>query len=120
MMTTFDQIQRSHAAGLNLIITHEPTFWSDAEKIDLSADPIYKVKNGFCLKNDIVVWRIMRLMLAEGCLLSSAGGLVGLACCRWWRDALLSLPAHLLPAGVPVPINWSVLRYCALTHIYGN
>jgi putative NIF3 family GTP cyclohydrolase 1 type 2 len=57
MMTTFDQIQRSHAAGLNLIITHEPTFWSDAEKMDLSADPIYKVKNDYCLKNDIVVWR---------------------------------------------------------------
>ena len=57
VMATFDQIQRSHAAGLNLIITHEPTFWSDMEKQDLSADPLFQEKNGYCLKNDIVVWR---------------------------------------------------------------
>ncbi len=56
-MATLEQIQRAHAAGLNMIITHEPTFWSDAEQMDLSADPVYRYKSGYCLKNDIVIWR---------------------------------------------------------------
>jgi putative ABC transport system permease protein len=59
-------------------------------------------------------WRIMRLLLAEGLLLATAGGFVGLATCRWSLDALLSLPANPLPAGVAVSINWTVLGYCAL------
>jgi predicted permease len=62
-------------------------------------------------------WRIMRLLLAEGFLLAMAGGLVGLAACRWALDALLSLPANPLPAGVPVSISWSVLGYCALASV---
>jgi len=56
-MATLEQIQRAHAAGLNMIITHEPTFWSDAEQMDLSADPVYRHKSEYCLKNDIVIWR---------------------------------------------------------------
>jgi putative ABC transport system permease protein len=59
-------------------------------------------------------WRIMRLLLAEGFLLALAGGLVGLLACRWVLDALLSLPANPLPAGVDVTISWPVLGYCAL------
>jgi putative ABC transport system permease protein len=59
-------------------------------------------------------WRIMRLLLAEGSLLALAGGLVGLAACRWVLDALLSLPANPLPAGVIVSMSWPVLGYCAL------
>jgi len=62
-------------------------------------------------------WRIMRLLLAEGFLLALAGGLLGLAACRWALDALLSLPANPLPAGVPVSISWSVLCYCALASV---
>ncbi len=57
VMATLDQIQRSHTAGLNMVITHEPTFWSDAEKMDLSGDAVYKYKTDYCLKNDMVVWR---------------------------------------------------------------
>jgi putative NIF3 family GTP cyclohydrolase 1 type 2 len=56
-MATLEQIQRAHAAGLNMIITHEPTFWTDAEQMDLSADPVYKYKSEYCLKNNIVIWR---------------------------------------------------------------
>jgi len=59
-------------------------------------------------------WRIMRLLLAEGFILALAGGLVGLLACRWVLDALLSLPANPLPAGVDVAISWPVLGYCAL------
>ncbi len=58
-------------------------------------------------------WRILRLLLAEGFILALAGGVVGLAACRWVLDALLSLQANPLPAGIDVPISWPVLAYCA-------
>jgi putative NIF3 family GTP cyclohydrolase 1 type 2 len=58
VMATFDQIKRAHAAGANLIITHEPTFWSDSDSIkELDADPVFQAKQKYCLDNRIVVWR---------------------------------------------------------------
>lgn len=52
-------MQRGLKAGLNMIITHEPTFWSDADLIDLvKNDPLYKYKLDYATKNHIVVWRI--------------------------------------------------------------
>ena len=58
VMSTFDQIKRSHAAGYNLIVSHEPTFWSDTDSTkDISGDPIFQAKQKYCLDNDIVVWR---------------------------------------------------------------
>lgn len=57
-MSTFAELQRAHAAGLNLVISHEPTFWSDSDATkDIADDPIYKAKTEYCLKNDMVVWR---------------------------------------------------------------
>jgi putative NIF3 family GTP cyclohydrolase 1 type 2 len=57
-MATLDQIQRSHAAGLNFVISHEPTFWNDADTVkDLVDDPVYKFKADFCVRNNMVVWR---------------------------------------------------------------
>ena len=58
--------------------------------------------------------QIMRMLLAEGCLLAVGGGLLGLAACRWALDALLSLPENPLSLGVAVPVSWTVLSYCAL------
>jgi len=58
VMTTFDQIKRSSAAGLNLIITHEDTFWNDRDDTrDLQDNPLYKLKTDFCRQNGIVIWR---------------------------------------------------------------
>src|SRR5437879_5267733 len=58
VMTTFDMIKRAHEAGLNLIITHEDTFWNDRDETkDLLNNPLYKLKSDYCLKNDIVIWR---------------------------------------------------------------
>jgi putative NIF3 family GTP cyclohydrolase 1 type 2 len=31
VMTTFDMLKRAHAAGLNMVITHEDTFWNDRD-----------------------------------------------------------------------------------------
>jgi putative NIF3 family GTP cyclohydrolase 1 type 2 len=57
-MATFDLIQRAHAAGTNMVITHEPTFWSDQDSTaGLVNDAVYKAKTDYCLKNDIAVWR---------------------------------------------------------------
>jgi putative NIF3 family GTP cyclohydrolase 1 type 2 len=57
-MSTLDQLQRSHAAGMNMVVTHEPTFWSDADTVkDLTGDPIYQFKVDFCNQNNMVVWR---------------------------------------------------------------
>jgi len=58
MMTTFDMIRRAHEAGLNLIVTHEDTFWNDRDDTkDLTENPLYKLKTKYCLENDMIVWR---------------------------------------------------------------
>jgi len=58
VMTSFDMLKRAHAAGLNMVITHEDTFWNDRDDTsDLTANPLYKLKTDFVLKNDMVVWR---------------------------------------------------------------
>ncbi len=58
-MATLDVIQRSHAAGLNFVITHEPTFWSDPDTTaTLIDDPLYKLKVDFIEKHNMVIWRM--------------------------------------------------------------
>jgi putative NIF3 family GTP cyclohydrolase 1 type 2 len=57
-MATLDLIQRAHAAGLNFVITHEPTFWNDRDTVTgFDEDPVYKFKVDFCARNNMVVWR---------------------------------------------------------------
>jgi putative NIF3 family GTP cyclohydrolase 1 type 2 len=58
MMTTFDMLKRANAAGLNMVITHEDTFWNDRDDTkDLTENPLYKLKTEYILKNEMVVWR---------------------------------------------------------------
>jgi len=58
MMTTFGMLKRAHAAGLNMVVTHEDTFWNDRDDTkDLTENPLYKLKTDFIAKNDMVVWR---------------------------------------------------------------
>lgn len=57
-MANLDVLQRAHAAGLNFVITHEPTFWSDRDTTDtLLNDPLYKFKVNFVESNHMIVWR---------------------------------------------------------------
>lgn len=59
VMTTFDVLQRANRAGLNMVITHEDTFWNDRDETkDLTSNPLYKMKTEYVLKNDMIVWRI--------------------------------------------------------------
>lgn len=54
---TLDVCQRAHAAGLNLIIVREPTFYNHTDETkDLSGE-IYETKRNFIEKNGLVVWR---------------------------------------------------------------
>ncbi len=57
-MCTLDVLQRASARGLNFVITHEPTFWSDADKTEsLAADPLFRFKTDFIEKHRMIVWR---------------------------------------------------------------
>jgi putative NIF3 family GTP cyclohydrolase 1 type 2 len=58
MMATFDVLQRAAAANRNLIITHEPTFYSHEDKTDeLANDPVYKAKAAFIKEHSMVIFR---------------------------------------------------------------
>jgi putative NIF3 family GTP cyclohydrolase 1 type 2 len=58
-MATLDMIQRAHAAGLNMVVTHETTFWNDRDDTkDLTNDAVYRFKSDFCNKNKMVVLRL--------------------------------------------------------------
>jgi putative NIF3 family GTP cyclohydrolase 1 type 2 len=58
MMATLDVLERAVAAGMNMIITHEPTFYvhQDTTK-EIEDDPTLKYKLDFIHKNKIAVFR---------------------------------------------------------------
>jgi putative NIF3 family GTP cyclohydrolase 1 type 2 len=58
-MSTFDVLQRAHAQGLNFVISHEPTFWTDSDMIEpIKNDPLYLEKLRFVERNGMVIFRI--------------------------------------------------------------
>ena len=58
-MASLDVLQRAHAAGLNMVIPHEVTFWNDRDDITgLQDDPIYKIKTEFCARNRMAILRM--------------------------------------------------------------
>jgi putative NIF3 family GTP cyclohydrolase 1 type 2 len=58
MMATFDVLRKASAAGLNFVITHEPTFYNHEDKTsDLTSDPTWQAKDEFLRKNDMAVFR---------------------------------------------------------------
>jgi putative NIF3 family GTP cyclohydrolase 1 type 2 len=57
MMATLDVIQRAAASGKNMVITHEPTFYSHQDQTEqLQQDPTYKFKLDFLNRNNMVVF----------------------------------------------------------------
>lgn len=57
-MSTFDVIKRAHEKGLNFVITHEPTIWTDADLLPpVQNDPLYKLKLEYVNDNKMVLWR---------------------------------------------------------------
>jgi len=60
MMATYDVLQRAAAAGDNLIITHEPTFYSHLDEtagLAKENDAVLAAKLAFIEKHHLVVWR---------------------------------------------------------------
>ncbi|MGZ3416045.1 MAG: Nif3-like dinuclear metal center hexameric protein [Isosphaeraceae bacterium] len=59
MMATMDVLQRASAKGLNLVITHEPTFYDhrDTPAGMSENDPVWTEKRAFIEKHNMVVWR---------------------------------------------------------------
>jgi putative NIF3 family GTP cyclohydrolase 1 type 2 len=58
MMATLDVVERAAAAGRNMVITHEPTFYSHEDKTDvLRDDPVYQYKQSFLDRHQMVVFR---------------------------------------------------------------
>jgi putative NIF3 family GTP cyclohydrolase 1 type 2 len=66
VFVTLDVIQRASAAGLNMIIPHEDTFWNDRDDTTIVADdPLYKTKLELLKSRNVVVFRIHDHMHAQ-------------------------------------------------------
>lgn len=58
MMATLEVLQQAAAAGRNLVITHEPTFYSHRDGIEaLEEDPVYQLKRDHIAKHEMAVFR---------------------------------------------------------------
>ncbi|CAN5543095.1 hypothetical protein BH09BAC4_BH09BAC4_20300 [soil metagenome] len=57
MMATLDVLQRAAAKGLNMVITHEPTFYSHQDRIEpVSQDSLYQLKRDFIQEHGLAVF----------------------------------------------------------------
>lgn len=61
IMATLDVLERAAAAGQNLIITHEPTFYNHLDKPDQleqkEDDSVLAAKRAFIKEHGLVIWR---------------------------------------------------------------
>jgi putative NIF3 family GTP cyclohydrolase 1 type 2 len=60
MMATYDVLVRAAAEGKNLVITHEPTFYSHQDQtavFEQEKDPVWSEKERFIKEHHMVVWR---------------------------------------------------------------
>ncbi len=58
VMATMSVLERAAAAGRNVVITHEPTFYGHTDTTaEIETDPIYQRKAALIKKHDLVVWR---------------------------------------------------------------
>ena len=57
MMATLEVLQKAAASGKNMVITHEPTFYSHQDTTDaFEKDPTFQFKRDFIARHDIVVF----------------------------------------------------------------
>ena len=57
MMATFDVLQRSIAAGKNMVITHESTFFTHQDRTDnIAEDEVYRAKRELIRSHEMVVF----------------------------------------------------------------
>jgi putative NIF3 family GTP cyclohydrolase 1 type 2 len=61
MMATMDVLQRAASSGLNLVITHEPTFYSHQDELsalEAAHDAVTAAKRAFIKEHHLVVYRL--------------------------------------------------------------
>jgi putative NIF3 family GTP cyclohydrolase 1 type 2 len=58
VMSTFDVLKKAAAAGKNMVITHEPTFWTGNDEVkNFENDAVYREKLRFIRDHNLAVWR---------------------------------------------------------------
>ena len=66
VFVTLEVIEQAAAAGLNMIIPHEDTFWNDRDDTTIvDGDPLYQTKLNLLKKHNIVIFRIHDHMHAQ-------------------------------------------------------
>ena len=66
-MATVDVIRKAAACGAQMIITHEPTYFTGADKTDwLANDSVYRKKKELLDRSHLVIWRYHDHMHAAG------------------------------------------------------
>jgi len=59
MFNSFDAIQRAVAAGLNMILPHETTFWNDRDDVAVvTAEALYREKRAYLAAHNVVIFRM--------------------------------------------------------------
>lgn len=57
-LANLDVLQRAKKKGLNMVITHEPTYYNHLDdKTRFGEDPVLEAKEKFIKDNDMVIWR---------------------------------------------------------------
>ena len=63
---SYEVVQRASAAGCNMIIPHEDTYWNDRDDVSIvSDDPVYTAKVDFMRTHNIVIFRMHDHMHAQ-------------------------------------------------------
>ena len=59
MFNSFEVVQRAVAAGLNMILPHETTFWNDRDDVSLvNGDGLYREKRDYLATHNVVIFRM--------------------------------------------------------------
>jgi putative NIF3 family GTP cyclohydrolase 1 type 2 len=59
VFASLDVIQRAVAAGLNMIVPHEVTYWNDRDDVSVvGADPLYRQKAEYLARHNVVIFRM--------------------------------------------------------------
>ncbi len=63
---SFEVVQQASAAGCNMIVPHEVTYWNDRDDVSIvSGDPLYATKVAFMRARNIVIFRLHDHMHAQ-------------------------------------------------------
>lgn len=117
MMSTLDVLQRAAAAGKNLVITHEPTFYSHFDTPDgFRDDALYREKQAFIAANDMAVFRFhdhWHLMKPDGIqtgMMRELGWQKNLVAPEQWRYEFPAVSLEQFAASVKQRLNVRSMR----------